>query len=462
MTTSIARSRAVAARAQELIPGGVSSSLRFLNPPIVFVRAQGARIWDADGREYVDFHAAFGAIILGHAHEGVRQQAFATAAELDLVGAGSVELEIRVAEKLRQHVPSAERVLFCNSGSEATYHAIRVARAATKRPVVVKFQGCYHGWHDYTAANVISQRDRVGTIDPISMGILPQALDWLVVLPFNDVEALEETMARRGNEVAAVIVEPVIHTIGCVIASQPFVEALRRTTREYGAVLIFDEVVTGFRHHLGGFQAICGVTPDLSTFAKAMANGYPIAALVGRTDLMERFNTRPEGTVLFGGTYNGHPISLAAALATIEALEADDQAIHRHLFALGEDMRSGLAEIVDRLGITARPTNFGSVFVCYFTNRQVRSFDDALTNDAELYVAFHRQMTERGFLMLPLNLKRNHLTAAHTRDDVARTLQAAEDVLRLLAARRGRAGSRSHHHPAAGWSPAAVDSRGRG
>ena len=436
MTSANPRSAALAARAQAVIPGGVSSSLRFLDPPLVFTRARGSRIWDADGREYIDFHAGFGPIIVGHADDRIRERAMETAAELDVIGAGSSELEIQLAEKIREHVPSAERVLYSNSGSEATYHAIRVSRAATGRPLVVKFQGCYHGWHDYIAANVISHPDRVGTIDPISAGVLPQALDWLVVLPFNDVEALEAVMRERGHEIAAVILEPVIHTIGCVVPSGEFMEALRRTTTESGSVLIFDEVVTGFRHHLGGYQAICGVTPDLTTFAKAIANGYPLAVLCGRADLMDLFNTRPDGTVMFGGTYNGHPMSLAAALATIEILEADDRAIHRRLFRLGQTIQTELQAIVDRLGLVAQPTSFGSIFVCYFTEGEVRSFDDALTSDADLYVAFHRGMTERGFLMLPLNLKRNHLMAAHSDEDVARMLQAAEDVLRRLAVRR--------------------------
>jgi glutamate-1-semialdehyde 2,1-aminomutase len=435
MTFGTARSVELSERAQRVIPGGVSSSLRFLDPPRVFTRARGSRIWDADGREYIDFHAGFGPIILGHADDRVREVAMETAAEIDVIGAGSSELEIQLAEKIREHVPSAERVLFSNSGSEATYHAIRVARAATGRNLVVKFQGCYHGWHDYIAANVISQPDRVGSIDPISAGILPQALEWLVVLPFNDVEALDDLMRERGHEIAAVILEPVIHTIGCVVPTDEFMSALRRTTTEAGSILIFDEVVTGFRHDLGGYQAICGITPDLTTFAKAIANGYPLAVLCGRADLMERFNTRPEGTVMFGGTYNGHPLSMAAALATIEILEADDRAIHRRLFRLGKTIQTELEGIVDRLGLVATPASFGSVFVCYFTEGQVRSFDDALTSDAEMYVAFHRGMTERGFLMLPLNLKRNHLMAAHSDEDVARMLQAAEDVLGGLAGR---------------------------
>jgi len=271
--------------------------------------------------------------------------------------------------------------------------------------------------------------------------MLPDAMENLIVLRFNDVAQLEETMARRGDEIAAVILEPVIHTIGCVVPSQPFVDALRRTTAEHGSMLIFDEVVTGFRHDLGGYQAICGITPDLTTFAKAMANGYPIAALGGRADVMDRFNTRVGGDVMFGGTYNGHAVGTSAALATLAILEADDRAVHRHVFALGEQMRLGLAQITDRLGITATPTSFGSVWVCYFTDRVVRNFDDALTNDAALYIGLHQGLIDRGFLTVPLNLKRNHITAAHTEDDIARTLQAAEDTLTVLATNRVRSGT---------------------
>ena len=411
-----------------------------MDPPRVFVRAQGQKVWDADGNEYIDYNNAFGPIILGHAHPAVERRVHETLQQVDILGIGATELEIRLAERIQGHVPSMEKVLFCNSGSEATYHAIRVSRAATGRRVLVKFQGGYHGWHDYVAANVISRPDRMGGMDPISAGMLPDAMENLLVLRFNDVAQLEETMARRGHEIAAVIVEPVIHTIGCVVPSQAFMDALRRTTAEQGTVLIFDEVVTGFRHHLGGYQAICGIRPDLTTFAKAMANGYPIAALGGRADLMDHFNTRTGGDVMFGGTYNGHAMGVSAALATLDILEADDGAIHRRIYALGDRMRSGLLEITDRLGLTARPTSFGSVWVCYFTDRDVRDFDDALTNDAALYVAFHQGLIDRGFLTVPLNLKRNHITAAHTDEDIARTLQAAEDTLAELAAHRVRPG----------------------
>lgn len=436
MPRATPRSADLVRRAAGLLPGGVSSSLRVVTPALAFTRAEGGHLWDADGRRYVDFHAAFGPILLGHRDPGLTERIHELTRDIDLVGLGPTELEVMLAEKIREHIPSAERVLYCSSGSEATYHALRLARAATGRRLVVKFQGCYHGWHDYIGANVISPPDALGSIDPISAGMLPQALDWLRVLPFNDVGAFEQLMAASGDDIAAVIVEPVVHTIGCVPGSQEFLEALRRETGRTGTILIFDEVVTGFRHALGGFQELCGVRPDLSTFAKSIANGYPLGVLAGREDLMSLFNTIPGQPVMYGGTYNGHPMSMAAAIGTIEALEADDGAVYRRLYAMGETMRNGLADIGRELDMAIHPTNVGSVFVCYFTDRPVLSFDDALRNDADSYVAFHRGMIERGYVMIPLNLKRNSLMAAHDDTDISGALQAADEVLRTIARHR--------------------------
>lgn len=393
-------------------------------------------MWDAEGKEYTDFHAAFGPILIGHNDADLDRRARELSAGIDLIGIGASELEVRLAEKIREHYPSMEKVLFCSTGSDATYHAMRVARSATGRNIVVKFQGCYHGWHDYLGANVISEPDRVGTIDSTSEGTLPQALEFLRVLPFNDVAALRELMSREGDLIAAVILEPVIHTIGCVPPTPEFLAALRRETEQAGAVLVFDEVVTGFRHHLGGYQAISGIKPDLTTLAKSIANGSTLAALGGRADLMDHFTTHPNGRVMFGGTFNGHPYALGAALATIEALEADDAAIHKRLYELGARMRNGLASITQAAGFQTQVANVGSVFVCYFTDRPVMSFDDALRNDASLYVQFHRKMIDKGFLMMPLNLKRNHLMAAHTADDIDRALEAADVVTREMARTR--------------------------
>ncbi|MBM4436684.1 MAG: aspartate aminotransferase family protein [Actinobacteria bacterium] len=423
-------SESLLARSRRVTPGGVNTSLRRIEPSLVWQRSEGAYITDADGNSYLDYHAAFGPIVLGHCHPAVAAAVAEQQRTIDLIGVGATELEIDAAEKIVQHVPSAEQVLFCTSGSEATYHAVRLARAVTGRQKVIKFQGCYHGWHDYLLQNVITPRERLGQPDPLSAGMLPAAIEAVIVLDINDVGQLTDAMAKFGEQVAAIVFELIPHAIGCVMPEQSFLEAMRALASQYGSVLVFDEVVTGFRHGLGGYQAICGVTPDLTTLGKAMANGYPCAALAGRRDLMERFNTST-GNVFFSGTFNGHPLAMAACRATITELERPG--FYPRLFALGERMRQGLTEIVNRLELEAFASGFGSVFVLYFMEPPARSYTDLLRNDAQMYHGFHRGMLERGFFMLPLNLKRNHISAAHTEADIDRTLEAADDVLTELA-----------------------------
>ncbi len=415
------------------IPGGVNTQIRNFGLPLVFVRAQGARIWDADGKEYLDYHAAFGPTILGHCDPEVNRRVFEILEQIDLIGVGTTELEAKVAEKIVRHVPSAEKALFCNSGAEATYAAVRLARAVTGRKKIVKFQGCYH---DYLAMNVINTTEQLQGFTcgpypkvPLSAGSLPEALEQTVVLTFNSMDEVEEVFRRNGHEIAAVILEPIPHNIGCVMPKPEFLQALRDITRLYDALLIFDEVITGFRHDIGGYQKICGVTPDLTTLGKAMANGYPCAAICGRADLMDWFGTAG-GSVFFAGTYNAHPVGMAAALATIERLESGQ--VHRHLFSLGEEMRKGLQEIVERLGIKATVAGFGSVFLLYFMEPPVENYHDLLRNDAEAFVEHRRRLLSHGIFMLPMNLKRNHLSFAHTKADVERTLDAVETVLKEM------------------------------
>ena len=415
--------------ASRYIPGGVSSANRLVEPNLVFTRAEGAYIYDADGRRYTDYHAAFGPPVLGHCHPEVNRRVAETLGCIDLVGIGATELEAQLAEKVCQYVPSAEKVMFCNSGSEATYGALRLARAATGRRRIIKFQGCYHGWHDAVLMNIISPPDKIGHKDPLSAGMTPEVVDDTLVLPFNDVDAVTAAVAEHGDELAAIILEPIPHNIGCLMPRREFLVTLRELCDRHGIVLIFDEVITGFRHGLGGYQAAVGVTPDLTTLGKAIANGFPLAALVGRADLME--HTRPGGDVFFAGTYNGHPLAVAAALATIDILERPDT--YRHTFGLGEQMRQGLREITARHGIEATVAGFGSVFVTYFMSGAIDSYTDLLRNDAARFVGYRRKLIQRGIYELPVNLKRNHVSLAHSQADIDASLDAANAVLATLA-----------------------------
>ena len=431
MRAAPASADALVTRAQAVIPGGVNSGNRVLPWPFAVVEAQGAYLTDADGRRYLDYHAAFGPIVLGHADAVVNAAVSTALQRIDLVGAGVTDLEVELAEQLVELVPSAERVLLTNSGSEATYAAIRLSRAATGRQLLVKFQGAYHGWHDAVALNVITPADRISKPDPLSAGMVESVLDRTLVLPFNDVETLTATFREQGHEIAAVIVEIIQHNVGCMLPSMPFLDAARRLTAEHGAVLIFDEVITGFRHALGGYQSLVGVTPDLTTLGKAMANGYPVAALAGRASLMDRF--APGGGVFFAGTFNGHAVGASAALATIDALR--DGEVHERIGRLAGDAAAGLQGIASELGIPMTVAQFGSVFTPYFYDGPVTTYVDLLANDTELDVWFRRSMCEAGVFMIPTALKRNHVSAAHTDDDIARTLEAARTVLAHAPAR---------------------------
>jgi len=421
-------------RAKAVTPGGVNSGTRGLADPKVWARAEGAYLFDADGARYLDYHAAFGPIILGHNHPAVNQAVAKAMTQVDLTGVGTTELEILLAEKVVEHVPSAEMALIFGSGTEATYLAQRLARAFTGRKKLVKFQGCFHGWHDYLLMNIISAPDKIGHKDPASAGMLPEAIENTIVLPFNDSEALESAIKAQGDDIAAVILEPIPHNIGCVMPQQEFVQTLRTLCDQHGIILIFDEVITGFRHGLGGYQEKLGILPDLTTLAKAIANGYPCAVLAGRKDLMMRFSSAG-GDVFVGGTYNGHPVATAAALATIAELE--DGSVHERIFRLGDKARRGMQEIADRLDIDMTVTGYGSVFVPYFMSGEITRYADLLRNNTEADTMFREEMVKRGIFMLPLAMKRNHISGAHTDADIDRTLNIAEDVLKEMVRERG-------------------------
>jgi glutamate-1-semialdehyde 2,1-aminomutase len=414
--------------AARVIPGGVNTCRRRSEPRVCFRRGEGAYLWDLDGRRYIDYHAAYGAIFLGHSHPAVVGRVAKATRETVLFGVGVTEAEVELARRLANHVPSIEQSVVCNSGSEATYHAIRLARGVTGRELIVKFQGCYDGFHDYVLRNVLSAPDRVGRRDPHSAGMLRAAVDATLVCRFNDLEEVERTFAAQPDRIAAVIVEPVAHNSPGLLPEPGFLEGLRDVCDREGALLIFDEVITGFRHHIGGFQALCGVLPDLTTLGKAIANGFPIAAIGGPRRYLERFTTNPAGDVHYGGTYNGNAVGVEAALATIAELE--DGTVHEHVFRLGRRMRDGLEEIARRAGVPAVVGGFGSLFVLCFMEGPLRSYEDVLRNDTELFLRYRRELVTRGVFEMPESLGRSHISAAHTDDDVDRSLEAAEESLR--------------------------------
>jgi glutamate-1-semialdehyde 2,1-aminomutase len=420
-------SAALLQRAAATTPGGVNTARRKIDPPLCVRRGQGAYVMDLDGNVYVDYHAAYGAVFLGHSHPAVTARVEEAARNAVLFGVGTTEVEVEVAERLVRAVPSAEQAAFCNSGSEATLHALRLARAITGRDRLIKFQGLYHGFHDYVLRNVMSTPERIGRRDPMSAGMLPAAVDATLVCRYNDLDDTRATLEAHPGEVAAIVVEPVAHNSPSILPDEGFLTGLRELCDEHGALLIFDEVITGIRHHLGGYQAICGVMPDLTTVGKSLGNGYPVAAVLGRAEQLERFNTTATGDVTFAGTTNGSGVAMAAAAATLAELESGEP--HEHVFALGERMRDGLRRIADDAGVPVVVSGYGSLYVMLFMEGPLHSYDDVQRNDHELFVAYRKELVRRGVFEMPENIGRNHISCAHTAEDVDRSLEIAAEAL---------------------------------
>jgi len=412
-------------RAKKVVPGGVHSDFRQAFP-VFFESADGSRIVDVEGNSFIDYHNAFGAILLGHRNPKVMNAVREQLERGDLWGMGSNELELEVAEKIVQNVPSADKVRFCNSGSEATYHAVRLARAYTRKRKIIKFEGSYNGWHDYLNIGVFPSVDSFGKNLPNSAGILPQASNQTLSIPYNDIAGFEKVVRQRGSDIAAVVVEPILHSCGCILPKPGFLEVIREITSKHRIVLVFDEVITGFRHALGGVQDLVKVTPDLTTFAKGMANGFPAAALCGEEEIMNQIE--PVGRVHMAGTFSGHPISMAAAKATMEQLEGGK--IHERLERSGDFLQKELTQILLDENIPAHVSRFRSVFAIYFTDKQVENYSDLkLNNNEQLFSLYCSKMREQGIFLPPQAYKRSHIVAAHSMDDLNVTVKAAKVAL---------------------------------
>ena len=420
------RSAELFQRAQGSLAGGVSSNVRALEqPPLYFRGVAGARLIDADENVYLDFTLSQGPMFLGHSPAPVLDFVNQAMREGQLFGAQH-ELEIELAERFQRIVPCAELLRFCNSGSEAVHAAIRAARAATGRPKVLRFEGHYHGWYDESLISTGPSLEQAGPREsPIpvlgSDGQLGSSGANVIVLPWNDVDLLRGALRRRRSEVAAVIMEPVMCNNACIPPQPGYLEAARDLCTELGVVLIFDEVITGFRLALAGAQGFFGVTPDLATFGKAMANGFPIACLAGRRELLEPV---AKLQVNHSGTYNSNVMVTAAAYATIRELEGLDYGrIHR----LGESLQNGLRELAARYGLPVLIQGLGPVFHLAFTERDsIVDYRDSLEINTQRNSEFVGAMLERGVRLLSRGLW--YLSAAHTESEIQETLEAVDDV----------------------------------
>ena len=417
-------------RARKVIPGGVNSSVRKIEPSFGWKTAKGAYLWDMDGKKYVDLNAAWASCILGHRYDEVDDAVIAAIRDCDLIGLGATEYEVRLAEMIVKNIPSAEKVLFSTCGSEATYHAIRLARSVTGKSKIIKFQGGYHGWHDYVLRNTYNTKETMYTRDLGSTGMLDSAADETIICRFNDLEDVEAKVRANEGQIAAIITEPVAYNLGCVQLETEFLAGIRKLCDETGILLIFDEIITGFRVGMHGYQGICGIMPDLCTIGKALGNTYPIAVTAGPAKYMDRFNTAPGGTVAYGGTFNGGPFAMAASIATLTILERDR--VHAYLSDLGDYLRKGLNEIFARMGFEAEMTGYGSISIPLFGKGPFRSQDDVMTADMKMAVEFRKGLIERGYYIVASDVKRLCLMYSVTKEDVDGLFEAAEDTLREM------------------------------
>jgi glutamate-1-semialdehyde 2,1-aminomutase len=427
---------------RRFIPGGVVSVNRAVQPEIVFVKGQGAHIWDADGNKYIDYHAAFAPHFLGHNDPYVTDAVVSVLRRsASLYGSGTTELEGHLAELMCRHIPAVEAVQFLNTGSEATSQAIRLARAVTGRDHIIVMQGGYNGWHDdvscnlMTPLNVVGQRVSPGEYPyiPISAGIPRDHQKLVHPINFNDLESVDYVCQKHS--VAALITEPILQNIGIVKPEAGYLKGLRRLADLRGFILIFDEVKTGFRHALGGYAKIAGIAPDLVVLGKAMANGYPIAALGGKSELMKWFvHPEPSKRVLLAGTYNAHPVPTAAAIATIERLLMNDGEVYRHVESLGQEMQEGLEEMLRALCIEAVVARQGSAFCIYFMKHCPKDWHElAAHHDFVFDEDLRRKLIGLGIYFFPLATKQCSISFAHTQEDIATTLEQIKGALKLIS-----------------------------
>ncbi|KGM50920.1 glutamate-1-semialdehyde aminotransferase [Lysobacter concretionis Ko07 = DSM 16239] len=425
------RSHALFTRASELLPGGVNSPVRAFKSvggePFFAQRAQGPYLFDVDGNRYIDYVGSWGPMIAGHAHPQVLDAVARTMRDGLSFGVPN-PLEVTMAEAITSIVPSCEMVRMVNSGTEATLSAIRVARGATGRSRIVKFEGCYHGHGDSFLVKAGSGALTFGL--PNSPGVPKALADLTLTLPYNDFEAATALFDEVGIDIAGLIIEPIVGNANCILPREGYLQHLRELCTRHGALLIFDEVMTGFRVALGGAQQRYGIAPDLSTFGKIIGGGMPVGAFGGRRDLMRQ--VAPSGPIYQAGTLSGNPVAMAAGLATLELIQA--QGFHDALEASTHALCGGLEAAAREAGVAFHTTRAPGMFGLYFREGPVESFADALGSDAAKFGRFFHAMLERGVYLAPSAFEAGFMSSAHSEADIAATVDAARAAFAVVAA----------------------------
>jgi glutamate-1-semialdehyde 2,1-aminomutase len=423
----MSRSEELFNRAQQVIPGGVNSPVRAFGAvggkPRFIERGNGSHIWDADGNEYIDYVGSWGPLIFGHRPPEVLE-ALSQVLEIGTSFGAPTQREVEIAELITHLVPSVEKVRLVNSGTEAVLGAIRLARGFTGRDRIVKFDGCYHGHGDSLLVKAGSGVATLGL--PDSPGVPASLASLTTVLPFNDPDAFRKEFSRRGEEIACAIVEPIVGNMGCVTPRSGFLDLLRDVTKSTGSLLIFDEVMTGFRVAPGGAQEKYNIRPDLTTLGKVIGGGLPVGAYGGRADIMDR--VAPAGPVYQAGTLSGNPLAVAAGLATLQRLQTENP--FDKLESLGARLERGVRDAAKGASVSLRINRAGSMFTIFFTDRDVFDFDSAKTCDRHRFNRFFHSMLDQGIYLPPSQFEAAFISAAHTVEDIDRTVEAAAKALR--------------------------------
>ena len=433
MARNLDLSRKLQQRAERLIPGGVNSPVRAFRavggePPFL-VRGEGAYVYDADGNAYIDYVCSWGPLLLGHAAAEVVEAVINAARKGTSFGA-STPSEIELAEAVIEAFPSIAKLRFVSSGTEATMSAIRLARAATQRKYIIKFVGCYHG---HTDALLVKAGSGVATLGiPGSAGVPEEFVQFTLALPFNDAKAVEEAFHKFKGQIACIIVEPIVGNMGCVLPQPGYLEFLREITRREGALLIFDEVMTGFRVAFGGVQELYKIKPDLTTLGKIIGGGLPVGAYGGAAEIMNL--VAPLGPMYQAGTLSGNPLAMAAGIATLRELmrKRGARTAYAQLEQLGAQWEAGMKDAAKSAGVPVQFHRCGSMFCGYFTGEPVHNLTDALKSDRARFARFFHGMLAAGVYLAPSQFEAGFISTAHTPADVERTVQAAARVLRML------------------------------
>lgn len=412
-------------RAKKTLPGGVNSPVRAFDPYPFFVdHAQGSKMVTADQATLIDYCMAYGALLFGHANHEILEAVKSQLGKGTLYGAPT-ELEVEFAELISHSSPCMKMLRLVNSGTEATMHAIRAARGYTGRKKIVKFEGCFHGSHDSVLVKAGSGAATFGA--PNSLGIPEETTRNTIVLPYNNVEALEAVMKQQGNDVAAVIVEPVLANVGLILPTDDYLSYLRKVTNQYGAVLIFDEIITGFRLALGGAQEYYGVMPDMATLGKVLGGGFPLAAFGGKREIME--NISPVGKVYQAGTFSGNPVSATAGYTILKVLNQKKAEIYPKLEKNCSELTKALADIIQSYDLQAQVYNIASMYQIFFTNEEVRDYACAKHSNTKMFAAYFHELLRQGIFIPPSQFETCFLSTSHTPEDLTATIGAFDKAL---------------------------------